>query len=83
MNIMTYQRILASWFDLELLVSICGIYMWHSNGLNFEMARSSCFQEEKVGLILINMNNMSYHNHLVGYLSLQLHISKYGISYVA
>ena len=28
--------------------------------VNFEMACSRCFQEAKVGLILINMNTMSY-----------------------
>ena len=61
--------------------------MWYSyvafKWSNFEMASSNCFQEAKVCLILINMNTMSYHNHLSGYLSLKLHISNFDISYVA
>ena len=31
--IMNYHNYLAGWFGLELLISKCGIHMWHLNGL--------------------------------------------------
>ena len=30
--IMNYHNYLAGWFGLELLISKCGIHMWHLNG---------------------------------------------------
>ena len=83
MDMMIYQSSLASYLGLHLLIYklgwfICGL--WRSK---FELMRLSCSQQAIVGVIIINIHIMNYHNNVVGLFGLKHSISNFDILHVS